>query len=59
MREIGAIFLRAETELILKKRRVVPGKLLKEGFVLQFLNWPEAARDVRRPWRELNSRRVC
>ncbi|HTA95714.1 MAG TPA: TIGR01777 family oxidoreductase, partial [Verrucomicrobiae bacterium] len=38
MLEIGAIFLRTETELILKSRRVVPGKLLASGFQFQFPN---------------------
>jgi uncharacterized protein (TIGR01777 family) len=32
MLEVGAFFLRTETELILKSRRVVPGRLLKAGF---------------------------
>jgi NAD dependent epimerase/dehydratase family enzyme len=30
--EIGAFFLRTETELIIKSRRVAPGKLLANGF---------------------------
>jgi uncharacterized protein (TIGR01777 family) len=30
--EIGAFFLRTETELLIKSRRVVPGKLLASGF---------------------------
>jgi hypothetical protein len=30
--EIGAFFLRTETELIIKSRRVVPGKLVESGF---------------------------
>jgi NAD dependent epimerase/dehydratase family enzyme len=34
--EIGAFFLRTETELILKSRRVVPGRLLASGFQFQF-----------------------
>lgn len=38
MLEIGAFFLRTETELILKSRWVKPQRLLKEGF--QF-RWPE------------------
>lgn len=33
MLEIGAFFLRTETELLIKSRRVVPGKLLADGFV--------------------------
>jgi uncharacterized protein (TIGR01777 family) len=36
MLEVGAFFLRTETELLLKSRRVIPGKLLKSGFEFQF-----------------------
>ncbi len=36
MLEVGAFFLRTETELILKSRRVVPGRLLAAGFTFQF-----------------------
>ncbi|NBV21096.1 MAG: TIGR01777 family protein [Proteobacteria bacterium] len=36
MLEIGAFFLRTETELILKSRRVVPGKLMRAGFEFRF-----------------------
>jgi len=32
MLELGAFFMRTETELIIKSRRVVPGKLLASGF---------------------------
>ena len=46
MLEIGARFLRTETELILKSRRVVPGRLLDSGFAFQFPHWSEAARDL-------------
>ena len=53
MLEIGAIFLRTETELILKSRRVVPGLLAHHGFTFQFPTWSEAARDLCRQWREL------
>ena len=35
MLEIGAFFMRTETELLIKSRRVVPGKLLTEGFVFR------------------------
>jgi len=52
MLEIGARFLRTETELILKSRRVIPGRLLHEGFTFHFPTWPEAARDLCRRWRE-------
>jgi uncharacterized protein (TIGR01777 family) len=53
MLEIGAFFLRTETELVLKSRRVVPGRLLQSGFVFQFPTWAEAANDLCRRWREL------
>ncbi|HBI45678.1 MAG TPA: TIGR01777 family protein [Planctomycetales bacterium] len=53
MLEIGTLFLRTETELILKSRRVVPGRLLQSGFVFQFPAWAEAAADLCRRWREL------
>ena len=46
MLEIGAFFLRTETELILKSRRVIPGRLLKEGFSFKFSTWVEAAVDL-------------
>lgn len=51
MLEIGAVFLRTETELILKSRRVVPGRLLQQGFAFQFPSWPEAARELCERWR--------
>jgi uncharacterized protein len=46
MLEIGAFFLRTETELILKSRRVVPGRLLESGFEFQFPNFREAFEDL-------------
>jgi uncharacterized protein (TIGR01777 family) len=52
MLEIGAFFLRTESELILKSRRVVPKRLLESGFVFDFPTWPEAAADLCRRWRE-------
>ena len=52
MLEIGAIFLRTETELILKSRRVVPRKLLESGFIFHYPDWPEATRDLCRRYRE-------
>jgi hypothetical protein len=54
MLEVGALLLGTETELILKSRRVVPGRLLQEGFSFRYPNWPEAARDVCRRWREMH-----
>ena len=46
MLEIGAAFMRTETELILKSRRVVPGILLKKGFQFQYPNWEVAAKEL-------------
>ena len=51
MLELGARLLGTETELILKSRRVVPGRLLASGFRFAFPDWPEAARDLCRRWR--------
>jgi uncharacterized protein (TIGR01777 family) len=51
MLEIGAVFLRTETELILKSRRVVPTKLTQSGFIFQFPKWLDAAQDLRARWR--------
>ena len=51
MLEIGAVFMRTETELILKSRRVVPGRLLQSGFVFNYPTWGAAARDLcQRSW---------
>jgi uncharacterized protein (TIGR01777 family) len=41
MLETGAFFLRTETELILKSRRVVPGRLLASGFSFSFPDMKE------------------
>ncbi len=51
MLEIGAFFLRTETELILKSRRVIPGRLLQDGFRFDFPTWPEAAGELCARWR--------
>ncbi len=52
MLEIGAFFLRTETELILKSRRVVPQRLPDSGFEFCFSDWPSAARDLVSRWRK-------
>jgi NAD dependent epimerase/dehydratase family enzyme len=44
--ELGAVFLRTETELVLKSRRVVPGRLLAAGFSFEYPEWPAAAREL-------------
>ena len=48
---LGAIFLRTEPELVLKSRRVVPGRLLDAGFEFEFSEWADAAADLVRKWR--------
>ena len=46
MLEIGTFLLRTETELVLKSRRVVPGRLLDAGFSFQYAEWSDAAREL-------------
>ena len=58
MLEIGTRLLRSETELVLKSRRVVPARLLQDGFQFQFPDWPEAAQDLCRKWREHKETKV-
>lgn len=55
MLEIGAVFLRTETELILKSRRVVPGRLLQHGFMFRFPTWADAAPDLCEQWRAMRA----
>jgi uncharacterized protein len=43
---IGAMILGTETELILKSRRAVPGRLQSGGFQFKFPKWPEAVRNI-------------
>ncbi|MEU8957719.1 TIGR01777 family oxidoreductase [Streptomyces sp. NPDC048518] len=53
MAEVGAFVLRSDTELLLKSRRVVPGRLMDTGFTFDHGAWPQAAADlVRRARRE-------
>jgi uncharacterized protein len=58
MLAVGAWFLRTETELILKSRRVVPGRLTQSGFDFLFPTWATAASDLCSRWRELHQRRA-
>jgi len=55
MLELAAAFMRTETELVLKSRRVVPGVLLKRGFDFRFRFWGECAIDLCRRWHEMRS----
>jgi uncharacterized protein (TIGR01777 family) len=56
MLELGAFVLRSETELMLKSRRVIPGRLSQSGFAFQFPTWAEAARDLSARWRKKPSK---
>jgi len=55
MLELGAVFLRTETELILKSRRVIPGRLLAHGFQFDFPEWNVAAHDLVKRSRSLHA----
>lgn len=46
MLEIGAFFLRTETELIIKSRRVIPGRLSKGGFQFRYAFIRDAFEDL-------------
>jgi len=52
MVETGAFFMRTESELILKSRRVVPTRLLEAGFQFRYPEWPSAVRELVQRWRE-------
>ncbi|MGW5564781.1 DUF1731 domain-containing protein [Streptomyces tendae] len=46
MAGVGAFALRTDTELLLKSRRVVPGRLDQAGFDFQYTQWPQAADEL-------------
>jgi len=46
MLEIGAFFMRTETELILDSRRVVPGRLVASGFEFRFPELKSACEEL-------------
>jgi hypothetical protein len=46
MAEIGAFAIRSDTELLLKSRRVVPGRLTDAGFTFNFPDWRTASADL-------------
>ncbi len=58
MVEVGAWLLRTEPELVLKSRRVVPKRLLEQGFTFEFPRWTEAARDLCAQMRGAGEERV-
>ena len=43
---LGSVLMRTEAELVLKSRRVIPGRLLAAGFEFAYPNWPAAIRDL-------------
>jgi uncharacterized protein (TIGR01777 family) len=49
---LGAFVMRTEAELVLESCRAVPSRLLKAGFHFEFPDWPEAAEDLVRQWRQ-------
>jgi uncharacterized protein (TIGR01777 family) len=49
--EIGTFLMRTESELVLKSRRVVPRRLLDDGFRFQFTDWKTAAQDLVNRWK--------
>ena len=50
--ELAAMFLRTESELVLKSRNVIPARLLRAGFEFEFPTWREAAEDLVRQYRQ-------
>lgn len=55
MVEIGTYLMGTESELALKSRRVIPGRLLAEGFSFAYGDWSKAARDLVARWRKNNN----
>ena len=50
MLEIGALFMRTETELLLKSRRVIPTRLQDSGFTFLHPTWETAAENLYNRW---------
>lgn len=46
MLALGAWAIGTETELLLKSRRVVPGKLVRSGFAFRYPDWATAAEEL-------------
>jgi uncharacterized protein (TIGR01777 family) len=49
--EIGCFLMQTESELVLKSRNVVAGRLEAAGFRFKHAQWPEAAWDLVAEWR--------
>ncbi|MET8897512.1 DUF1731 domain-containing protein [Streptomyces albogriseolus] len=58
MAEVGAFVLRSDTELLLKSRRVVPGRLRDAGFEFTRPGWEGAAGDLVRRVRDARTASV-
>jgi len=58
MLELGTFLLRTESELVLKSRQVVPGRLLEAGFQFKYPTWPRAAQDLVVQWRGAPARGI-
>jgi NAD dependent epimerase/dehydratase family enzyme len=52
MLEIGAFVMGSETELLLKSRRVVPGRLTASGFQFTLPTWQAACQELYLHWKE-------
>ena len=52
MLEIGTFLLRTESELVLKSRWVVPGRLTAAGFEFTYPTWRQAAEQLVARWRK-------
>ncbi|HEY1468728.1 MAG TPA: DUF1731 domain-containing protein, partial [Candidatus Acidoferrum sp.] len=52
MLNVATFVHRTESELLLKSRRVVPGRLMEHGFQFEFPTWSAAARDLVRRVRQ-------
>jgi uncharacterized protein len=52
MLQIGTVFLRTESELLLKSRRVIPARLLDAGFKFEYGDWSTAATDLCQQWKK-------
>ena len=46
MIEIGTFLLRSESELVLKSRKVIPKKLLDEGFTFNYSKLEKALQNI-------------
>lgn len=51
MAELGAFFLRTDTELLLKSRYVVPTRLIEAGYTFRYPAWQDAVAELVKRWR--------